>query len=523
MKEFNEACKEIAKKAEKKDVTKEELEDLKREVCSSKKLSRYPKNSEIIEHIENEHLKKKYKIKPTRSISGVNVVAVMTSPKECPHGSCTPCPGGPEYNSPQSYTGKEPAARRAIRRDFDPYDQVTDRINQFKRMGHTDTNKIELIVMGGTVPARDFEYNKWFLKRCFDAMNKKQSESLEEAKQRNEDAENRCVGITFETRPDYCGKEELNQLLKLGGTRVELGVQTLDNRIYENINRGHSIEEVTRATSLSRNSGLKIAYHMMPGLPGSDMDKDIKMIKDLFNDSRFYPDAIKIYPTVVVEGTELFEMYKKGDYEPLTNEETINLLVEIKKELPPYVRVKRIMRDIPAHEVKAGPDMTNIREVVWHRLEDTNERCRCVRCREAGHLALKEEDEPIIENVELVRRDYKASGGKEIFLSFEDTKKDIIIGLLRLRELNNPFREELQSGSGMVRELHVYGEVAPLGEVGKWQHKEYGEKLLEKAESITLKEFDKDVISVISAVGTRNYYRKFGYAKNGVYMSKELK
>lgn len=515
-----EACRELAKKAVKKDLSKNELENLKRKICKQKRLNKFPSNAEIMKYIDEEEKINEFKLKPTRSISGVHVVAVMTSPKECPHGRCLPCPGGPDEESPQSYTGKEPAARRAVRESYDPFKQVTKRLSQLEEIGHKNVDKIELIIMGGTAPARDKEYLNWFVKRCLDAMNEETSKTLREAQKKNETSNYRCIGMTFETRPDYCKKREINKVLDLGGTRVELGVQTTSDKKYELINRGHTIEDVVEATELLKESGVKVTYHMMPGLPGSSIHEDLSEFEEIFNDPRFKPDALKIYPTQVIEGTGLYQEYKKGSYEPLSNEEASYLIKEVMKKVPAFVRIKRVMRDIPTTEVIAGPNKSNMRERAWRELEKEDKECGCIRCREVGHRSRKKDMIP--DNLELVNKKIKTLGTEERFLSIEDKEKEILIGLLRLRKLNNPFREELGGGDSIVRELHIYGQATPIGGEGKWQHKDFGKKLLKKAEEIAKTDFDSKKIHVISGIGARNYYRKFKYEKLGPYMSKKL-
>ncbi|OUJ19182.1 Histone acetyltransferase ELP3 [Methanonatronarchaeum thermophilum] len=518
MNSLEETCREIARRIVEEDIPRDMIESVKREVCRETGVSRFPSNPEILKYVDSDEERDKLKLKPTRSISGVNIVAVMTSPYECPHGRCVPCPGGPEQDSPQSYTGKEPAAMRAIREGYDPYSQVEKRVGQLKEIGHDDVEKVELIVMGGTAPARE-GYIEGFVKRCFDGLNATESSSLESAKTKNEDADIRCIGLTFETRPDYCKEKDIDRMLEMGCTRVELGVQTVYDDIYEKIQRGHSVSDVYKATKLLKDSGLKVTYHMMLGLPGSTPDRDIKTFKKIFNDQKFQPDGLKIYPTQVVEGTELYSLYQKGEYTPLSNEETANLIAQAKKQVPPHVRIMRVMRDIPSHEIDAGPDKTNLRQVARKKLVEMEEPCRCIRCREVGHKEMKDGVSP--QNVELVSREYTASGGREIVLTYEDIDQDILVGLLRLRILESPFRPELNDGDAMVRELHVYGDATPIGEKGDWQHHSYGEKLLHEAEE-RAREFHAKEISVISGVGARNYYRKYGYNKKGVYMNKKL-
>ena len=518
MNSFEETCREIARRIVEDDVSEDEIESVKRDVCRETGVSRFPSNPEILEYVEDEVEREKLRLKPTRSISGVNVVAVMTSPHECPHGRCVPCPGGPDNDSPQSYTGEEPAALRAGREGYDPYRQVRTRIRQLNEIGHDDVDKVELIVMGGTAPARD-GYIRDFVKRCFDGLNGFRSSSLEEAQMENESASVRCVGLTFETRPDYCGVGDIGRMLEMGCTRVELGVQTVYDDVYRDISRGHSVDDVVDATRRLKESGLKVTYHMMLGLPGTTPERDVDAFKEIFSDPCFQPDALKIYPTQVIDGTELHERYLSGEYSALDNEETAELIARVKKIVPPHVRIMRVMRDIPSHQIEAGPDKTNLRQVARQKLVENDSPCRCVRCREVGIRERRDGVTP--ENVELVRRTYDASGGKEVFLSYEDVDQDILVGLLRLRKLDSPFRPELLGGDAVVRELHVYGDAAAIGERGRWQHRCYGEKLLSESEDVAV-EMGADNISVISGVGARNYYRKYGYRKNGVYMTKQL-
>ena len=512
-----EVAKEVLERLLEEDIPRDEVHDLKTKIASEHGC-KIPSNEEVLElasEEEREKVLKRLRRRPSHSKSGVSIVAVMSSPEKCPHGTCIYCPKDSEV--PQSYVDEEPAVMRAKRNDFDGYKQTKRRLEQLELTGH-HASKIELIVMGGTFPARDLSYQKEFVKGCFDAMNGERSQSLQEAKKLNEDAEHRCVGLTMETRPDYCKEEEIRNMLNLGTTRVEVGVQVPDNEIYERVDRGHTVKDVVEATKLLKDSGLKVTYHYMPGLPGSNMEKDLEYFKELFSDERFMPDSLKIYPTLVVQNSELEEMYERGEYEPYSNEDLIDLMVKVRKEIPPWVRVMRLHRDVPAQAIVAGCKKSNLRQIVSREMEDRGESCRCVRCREVG----RNDENPKELSFEFMERKYNASGGEEYFLSFEDKDEDVIAALLRLRIPDDPFVDELDGDTGLVRELHVYGEEIPFEEGGRGvQHHGFGRKLLEKAEDISA---DKDMerIAVISGVGARNYYRKFGYHLQGSWMQKEL-
>jgi len=431
----------------------------------------------------------------------------MTSPNECPHGTCVYCPKNPEV--PQSYADNEPAVMRGMELDFHPRKQVETRLNQLRIIGHP-TDKVELIIMGGTFTARDPKYQKSFVKGCFEGLNGKKSDSLEEAKKENEKTKHRCVGLTVETRPDYIGVEEINRILEYGATRVELGVQNPDNNIYREMRRGHTVEDVKKSTRLLKDSGFKICYHMMPGLPGSNPKKDMEMMEEIFDDPDFRPDMLKIYPTLVCKNSELEKMWKRGEYKPYSNEELVELLCKVKKELPGYVRIMRLQRDVPRQEIVAGCKNSNLRQIVQKEMADRGWKCGCVRCREAGHSE-KSGD------FKFRKTSYEASGGKEFFLSYENGS---LAGLLRLRFPREPFRPELKEAA-IIRELHVYGAEARLGEKGQVQHEGFGTRLLEKAEAIGRENGIKRM-AIISGVGVREYYRKFGYRLEGSYMCKNL-
>jgi elongator complex protein 3 len=329
--------------------------------------------------------------------------------------------------------------------------------------------------------------------------------------------------MTFETRPDYCKTQDVDRMLNMGVTRVELGVQTIYNYIYKRIKRGHTVEDSIESARILRDSGIKVAMHFMPGL-FADLDRDLRIFKRVFSDEHFKPDMLKIYPCLVTKGSKLHEIWEKGEYKPYTSEEAVDLIVEIKKILPKWVRTMRIQRDIPSPLIEAGVKKSNLGELVYKKLHDLDINCKCIRCREVGHKA-SYEILPDIINVKLLKEEYRAGGGNEIFLSFEDIKKDILIGFLRLRiPSENAHRKEIDDKTALIRELHVYGSMIPIGEKeeGQWQHMGYGEALLNEASRIASESYDMKKILVTSGIGARNYYRKFGYEKLGPYMAKNI-
>jgi elongator complex protein 3 len=458
-------------------------------------------------------------VKPAKTASGVAVIAVMPKPYECPHGRCTYCPGGIEYNTPLSYTGTEPATRAAQKFGYDPYDQVRNKMDQLSGRGH-DTGKAEIVIVGGTFPFMPSDYQRNFAKACYDALNGSVSESLEGAIRANEVAENRCVGFTVETKPDYCLEPHIDLMLELGVTRVEIGVQSLQEQVYRQVNRGHTLQDVISAFRSARESGYKIVAHMMPGLPGSTPERDIEDFQRLFSDEAFMPDMLKIYPTLVLNGTGLYKLHAAGKYRAYDDQDLINVIAEAKKMTPRWVRIMRVQREIESSDIVAGPRSGNLRQFVLQKLRKEGRKCECIRCREAGLQKRYPSDAEVI----LRRQDYRACGGREIFLSYEDKNGDTIMGFLRLRQLADPHRKELM-GSAIVRELHVYGQAIGVGskEVGdSYQHRGYGGNLLKEAERIASSELGVGKISVISAVGTRQYYKKLGYARDGPYVSKVL-
>jgi len=498
-------------------------------VAAEYKLSKIPSNAEIIAELnakEKVRLLAVLKRKKTRTISGVTVVAAMTQPYPCPQSEpCAYCPGGPSFGVPQSYTGFEPAAMRGLQNRFDPYLQVKSRIEQLEAIGHS-VDKVELIVMGGTFPAMPLEYQEWFVQRCLDAITGGKSESLEAAKKNAENSLVRNVGITVETRPDWCKEAHVDHMLGMGVTRVELGIQNPDDRIYGFVGRKHSVADVVEATRIAKDAGLKIVYHLMPGLPGSDFERDLEAFERIFTDSAFKPDMVKIYPCLVLKGTKAYEWYVKGIYKPYSTEEAADFIVEVKRMVPRWVRIMRVQRDIPAQLIVAGVNRSNLRQLVQEKLRAQGVRCRCIRCREVGHRMMFDGVKPNPEGVEILTAKYEASEGEEIFISAEDVENDVLIGYLRLRiPSDKAHRPEIKKEPcAIVRELHVYGPLVPVGKhlAKAWQHKGYGSVLLSEAERITRQEYGLKEILVISALGTKQYYKRFGYTHEGPYMSKIL-
>jgi len=456
--------------------------------------------------------------KVIRTISGITPLAVMTAPLKCP-GNCIYCPN--QENIPKSYTTTSPVVLRAKDCDWDGYKQVKARMKIFNLMGHT-TNKIELIVMGATFSAFPEDYQYKFIKDCFDGLNGTVSPTLKEAQKLNETSDNRCVTLCLETRPDYCKENNIDNFLDLGATRIEIGVQIPDNESYKLTNRGHTRQDVIDATQRLKDAGFKVGYHMMIGLPGSDPEKDLKYFKEIFTNPDFQPDQIKIYPTVVIKGTELESLYNIGKYKPYSTKEIIDMLVKIKQIVPDHVRIMRVMRDIPKEHIVSECFFSHLRSEVKEKLKELNLKCNCIRCREIGH---REHDGSEIDQsfIKLKRKEYNASGGKEIFLSYEETKSNSVIALLRMRFPHKPARKEITEKSAIIREIHTYGPQVNINQKPKteWQHRGYGKKLMEEAESIA-KAAGKNKMIVIAGVGVKKYFIGLGYNYDGPYVSKKL-
>lgn len=508
---------------------KKELERTKRRISKEFHLSKVPSNAELLEKTEDENRQEVLPLlrrKPVRSISGVTVITVMPKPYPCPKDEpCIYCPGGPDENTPQSYTGEEPASARAKQASYDPVEQIEARKTQLKAIGHK-VDKVELIVFGGTFLAQPVRYQKEFMHSCLDAITENNTSSLEAAEKKAETADTSVIGITFETRPDYCRKEHIDRILDFGGTRVELGVQTPDNNIYELTNREHTVQDVIDSTREAKDSGLAIVYHMMPGLPGSTKEKDLEAFEEIFDNPEFRPDMLKIYPCLVTKDTELYDWWDNGEFEPLRDEEAVELIAEMKKRVPEWVRIQRIQRDIPSGLIEAGVQKGNLRDIVQRRLERNDEKCNCIRCREVGHKMLQEDLDPDLEDAEMLVNSYEASEGEEIFISFENSEKNIIFGHLRVRiPSEKAFRDEVGKRTSLVRMLYVFGQLVCVGDEAEsdaWQHQGLGKRMLEKGEKIVKEEYDMDKMNILSGIGSRPYYRKFGYELEGPYMVKEL-
>jgi elongator complex protein 3 len=510
--------------------THDDANRVKTQIAAKHQLERIPSNAEIINALkpkERLRLLQVLRRKTTRTISGVTVIAVMTKPQPCPQPEpCAYCPGGPAQGVPQSYTGHEPAAMRGSQNSYDPYLQVRSRIEQLTAIGHR-VDKVELIVMGGTFPAAPFEYQTWFVQRCLDAVTGKESATFEAAKANAETSRIRNVGITVETRPDWCKQPHVDAMLNMGVTRVEIGVQNPSDEIYRLVGRMHTVADVAEATRIAKDAGLKIVYHLMPGMPGSNPKLDLDAFSRVFADSAFKPDMIKIYPCLVIAGTKAYDWYREGVYRPYSTEEAANLIVEVKKTLPQWVRVMRVQRDIPAGLIVAGVDKSNLRQLVQRKLAEHGERCACIRCREVGHRMAVDSVTPDLDKIQILTTRYQASEGEEVFISAEDPESNVLIGYLRLRVPSaKAHRAEVTAvPSAIVRELHVYGPLVPVGKrsAKAWQHKGYGAILLSKAERVAREDYGLRKLLVISALGTKQYYMRFGYRRDGVYVSKMLR
>lgn len=499
--------------------TKNQIKTQIKKICTKYALERIPRNYEILATVTGNDYTRLQKIllkKPIKTASGVAVIALMPMPYACPHGRCTYCPGGVEFNSPNSYTGNEPSTISAIESQYDPKKQILSKLEKLIAYGH-DPTKMELVIVGGTFLFMPKDYQQNFIKSCYDALNGFDSADLEQAKTNNEKAHIRNVGFTIETKPDYCKQEHVDLMLQYGITRVEIGVQTLQERVYKIVNRGHTYADVTESFQISKDAGYKIVAHMMPGLPTMSPQEDISDFKKLFEDEELKPDMLKIYPSLVLKHTPLYQQYQQGQYTTYSDEDMVEVLTEVKKNIPRWVRIMRVQREISPPEIIAGPKSGNLRQIVHNNLKKQNISCRCIRCREIG---LNEPQKEIF----LRRENYAASGGNEVFLSYEDSDEKIY-GFLRLRRPSKlAHRKEITTNSCIVREIHVYGRSLKIGERedGQIQHSGLGKSLMGQAEKISKEEFDAKKLLVISAVGTRQYYRKLGYLLDGPYMAKLL-
>ncbi|MCC6905523.1 MAG: tRNA uridine(34) 5-carboxymethylaminomethyl modification radical SAM/GNAT enzyme Elp3 [Anaerolineae bacterium] len=453
------------------------------------------------------------RMKPVRTLSGVAPVTVLTKPYACP-GQCIFCPD--DIRMPKSYLSNEPGAMRALILRFDPYEQVTQRLAAMKRIGHP-TDKIELLILGGTWSSYPQDYREWFVRRLFDALNGTESESVGEALRRNESAPHRNTGLVIETRPDAITPEEVRHLRGLGVTRVQLGVQSLDNHLLAINKRGHTAEDVRRAVRLLRSAGFKIALHWMPNLLGATPESDLADFRRFWDDPALCPDEMKLYPTGLIRNTELYDHYLRGEYHPYSEDELIDLLLEAKKLVPRYCRLNRVMRDIPAPEIAAGVTASNLRQILGELLRGTGTPCRCIRCREVRGTAV----EPASLNLQATR--YATDHSTEVFWEMT-TPGDELAGFLRL---SLPTSDDAPiaaiAGHALIRQVQVYGPALALEEdaPGRAQHQGLGRRLIEAAErEAGAAGFRR--ISVIAAAGTREYYRRLGYENGELYMSKDI-
>jgi len=458
---------------------------------------------------------RRIRMKPTRTLSGVTTVTVLTKPYPCP-GKCIFCPT--DFRMPKSYLPDEPGAMRALHHEFEPFDQTAARLAALEAIGHP-TDKIELLILGGTWSSYREDYQEWFIQRCLDAMNGFDSTSLIEAQEANESAEHKNVGLVIETRPDHISSTEVARLRALGVTKIQLGAQSLDDRILELNARGHTVAEMREAVRLIRAAGFKIVLHWMPNLLGSTPEMDRLDFAKLWDDQDLRPDEIKIYPCQLLENAELYEVWQRGEYQPYSTEELVDLITDIKPTIPEYCRVNRVIRDIPSTNVVAGNKRTSLRQDVHIEMKLRGTHCSCIRCREirgekVDWGSLKLEDFP-----------YEAGAAEEHFLSFI-TDANRLAGFLRL-SLPDPSAPTVElvdlRGAAIVREVHVYGQSLEVvaDQSGAAQHIGLGTRLMNEAEVLALRA-GYDRIAVISALGTRGYYRKLGYELGETYMVKQL-
>ena len=519
----------------------EELTAFKRKISKKYKIKTLS-NFELFEFYQkllkekrikrSQKLEKILKSRPIRSLSGIVNVSVLTKPYPCP-GKCIFCPT--ERGMPKSYLSGEPAAERAKNLNFNPYLQMKKRIEMLKFEGHP-TDKIELRIVGGSWSFYPKDYQAWFIKECFRAANEKMYrvnsrsrnnttyllKELEKEQRKNERAKNRIVGISIETRPDLINEKEIKWLRKLGVTMVEMGVQSVFDEILEKNETGLSAEKIALATKILKDAGFKVLYHLMPNLFGSNPNLDKKCFEIVFSDERFKPDWIKIYPTVVTKGSRFYKLWEEGRFKTYSDEELIELLIQIKRDLPYWVRVTRILRDIPSTKIVAGCKISNLREIVQKEMKREGLSCHCIRCRE-----VRERYDPK-EKVYLFREDYEASGGKEIFLSFENKNRTKLYSYLRLRIPSQIFEKKkhflpVLENSAIIREIQTFGEMVPIG-IKKIapQHRGLGKRLVKMAEKIVKEEVALKKIAVISGIGVREYWRRLNYRLKDTYMFKVI-
>ena len=537
-----------------------EFARLKRELAKKYLLPKIPTNIDILMRAPLEEMsfyRSRLQTKPVRSISGVSPVAIMTKPIACPHGKCTMCPGGPNSSFgdvPMSYTGQEPSTMRAMRNDYDSYLITFNRLEQFALLGH-NFDKVEFIIMGGTFPAFPKEYQEEVVTYAFKALNDfsdlfydgdtflwgkfkdffelpiadfhdqdrvarikqklydmKGKSTLEREHQRNETAKVRSVALCIETKPDWGLQSHGDEMLRLGCTRVELGVQSVYEDVIKYIHRGHTIQDTKDSLRILRDQGFKVAAHYMPGLPLTDYDRDLAGLHELWDNPDYRPDMLKLYPCMVSKGTALYYEYKKGTFKPMDADTAAKMLADWMPSIPRYCRIMRIQRDVPTKQWEAGVEMTNFRQYLMERY---NPECNDIRAREPMGRTID------WANVSLHKEVYEASGGTEHFMSMVDDSNDILIGFIRMRYPHASLRTEFTNNSAIIRELHVYGTATAIGDEGSVQHRGMGKQLIAAAEDQARSD-GKDKLLVISGVGVRPYYYKLGYELDGPYVSKHL-
>ncbi|KAM0749431.1 histone acetyltransferase ELP3 [Meredithblackwellia eburnea MCA 4105] len=512
------------------------LNALKQRIAKKHKSDVIPRLVDIIAAVPQEYrdvLLPKLKAKPVRTASGIAVVAVMSMPHRCPHiamtgNICVYCPGGPDSDfeySTQSYTGYEPTSMRAIRARYDPYEQSKGRVEQLRSLGHS-VDKVEFIIMGGTFMSLPESYRSNFVAQLHNSLSGFNGADIDEAVRYAEQAKTKCIGITIETRPDYCLKPHLSSMLRYGCTRLEIGVQSVYEDVARDTNRGHTVQATCESFHMAKDAGFKVVSHMMPDLPNVGLERDMEQFHEYFSNPAFRSDGLKIYPTLVIRGTGLYELWRTGRYKNYTPNALIDIVARILALIPPWTRIYRVQRDIPMPLVSSGVENGNLRELALARMRDFGLTCRDVRNREVGLQEIHQKVRP--DQLELIRRDYYANGGWETFLSYEDPEQDILVGLLRLRKCSKEgtFREELlkDGQSSMVRELHVYGTAVPMHarDPTLFQHQGIGTLLMEEAERIARVEHGSKKLAVISGVGVRSYYARLGFSLEGPYMTKLL-
>lgn len=462
----------------------------------------------------------KIRMKPIRTLSGVTTITVLTKPYPCP-GECIFCPT--EEGLPQSYLSDEPGARRGVEHAFDPYTQVTSRLKALHEVGHP-TDKIELLILGGSWNAYPARYREWFIRRCFEALNQENPNDdlgevdLAEVQETNSQGRHRNVGLVIETRPDLITIENLIEMRRQGVTKLQLGIQSMDDRILELNRRGHSAVEAEEAVRLVRAAGFKVVVHWMPNLLGATPESDRADFARLWREGGINPDELKIYPCQLLRNSELYQYWQRGEYKPYTENELIGLLADIKPTVPRFCRINRVIRDIPSTHVVEGNRNTSLRQDVVLEMRKRSTACQCIRCREIRKGKIGDRDLVFDDQI------YQAGWAEEHFLSF-NTHNDHIVGFLRL---SLPDKErffpvgELEDAA-IIREVHVYGQSIEVGseEAGSAQHRGLGSSLIEKAAEIARsKGYQK--LTVISAVGTRQYYAPRGFELGELYMVRKL-